>query len=120
MEPNENIEIFKKETELANSILRRNRYSTVPPYKWYGPDPEPKDVEWDIDANLPLYTRDYLRLEVIGYKIKDNIYSPKDVTIIKKDYPAATLKHVRDYLKEHDPEVLDSLFYTRNDGEKEE
>jgi len=40
-EAEKNIEAFKRETDLANSILRRNRYSTVPPYKWYGPDPEP-------------------------------------------------------------------------------
>jgi hypothetical protein len=41
MTSKENVEAFKKEAELASSILRRNRYSTVPPYKWYGPDPEP-------------------------------------------------------------------------------
>lgn len=28
------------------------------------------DVEWDIDANLPVYTRDYLRL-VAGYEVQD-------------------------------------------------
>jgi hypothetical protein len=37
-----NDEEYKKEAELASSILRRNRYSTTPPYQWYGPDPEPK------------------------------------------------------------------------------
>ena len=71
---NENIEAFEREVDLSNSILRRNRYNTTPPYQWYGPNPEPKErpptlrtdeedtiVEWDIDANLPLYTRDYLR-----------------------------------------------------------
>jgi hypothetical protein len=34
------------------------------------------------------------------------------------DYHAETLKHARDYLKKHDPEVLDALFYTRDDGGK--
>lgn len=36
------------------------------------------------------------------------------------DYPAATLKHIRDFLKEHDPEVFDALFYKRDDLGKEE
>lgn len=31
------------------------------------------DVEWDIDANLPLYTRDYLRLRHPG--LGDEIWS---------------------------------------------
>ena len=65
----ENTEAFKREVDLSNSILRQNRYNTAPPYQWYGPDPEPKErpeeyynnVAWDIDANLPLYTRDYLK-----------------------------------------------------------
>lgn len=29
------------------------------------------------------------------------------------DYPTATLNYIRDYLKEHDPEVLDALYYDR-------
>ena len=37
-----NIAEFERETDQALSILRRNRYSTVPPYEWIGPDPEPK------------------------------------------------------------------------------
>jgi hypothetical protein len=36
-----NEEAYKKEVLASNSILRRNRYSTKPPYLWYGPDPEP-------------------------------------------------------------------------------
>lgn len=37
----ENNKTYEKEAEVAQSILKRNRYSTVPPYEWYGPDPEP-------------------------------------------------------------------------------
>ena len=34
------------------------------PYSIYGPSQGPKNVEWDIDANLPLYTRDYLKMKL--------------------------------------------------------
>ena len=54
--------------------------------------PKPADaVEWDIDANLPLYTRDYLKQSgylrgvIVGYKIGDTVYSPEDVVIIRKE-----------------------------------
>lgn len=40
-ERNKNIKAYEKETGLAVGILRQNRYSTAPPYEWYGPDPEP-------------------------------------------------------------------------------
>jgi hypothetical protein len=36
---------YVKEVEAAQSILRRNRYSTVAPFEWYGPDPEPLSVK---------------------------------------------------------------------------
>lgn len=38
----ENDEVYKVESELANTMLKRNRYNTLPPYQWYGPDPEPE------------------------------------------------------------------------------
>jgi hypothetical protein len=38
-----NRKAFEREAEIeSGSVLRRNRYSTVPPYVWYGPDPEPE------------------------------------------------------------------------------
>ena len=50
-----------------------------------------RSVEWDVDANLPLYTRDYLKQSgylrgiIVGYKIGDDTYSPEDVTIVRKE-----------------------------------
>src|SRR6478736_8795061 len=41
--------------------------------------------EWDIDINLPMYTRDYLQWQkarLIGYKIGDDLYHPNDVGIL--------------------------------------
>lgn len=67
MRKEDNRMMYEKEMNLANSILKRNRYSTVPPYQWYGPDPEP------FPKNL----------KIIGYKINGQIYRPEDVTIIR-------------------------------------
>jgi hypothetical protein len=36
-----NKQAFKDEAELARFIRRENRHSALPPYLWYGPDPEP-------------------------------------------------------------------------------
>ena len=36
-----NLEFYKREIELANTIRRRNRYDTVTG-EWLGPDPEPE------------------------------------------------------------------------------
>lgn len=53
---------------------------------------EERDIEWDIDANLPLYTRDWLRYLnnfIAGYRIGDTTYHPDDVTIIRNVGPLA-------------------------------
>src|SRR5207344_3098513 len=48
-----------------------------------GGDAGERFVDWDIDTNRPLYTSDYFE-GVIGYKIGDQVYDPRDVTIIRK------------------------------------
>lgn len=43
-------------------------------------------IEWDIDANLPLYTRDWLKnldLFVHAYRIDGKLFHPDDVEIIR-------------------------------------
>lgn len=52
-------------------------------------------------------------------KKSEEVVFPSTDDVVDNDYPAAGLKHARDYLKEHDPEVLDALFYTRDDSDKE-
>lgn len=48
----ENNRAYEQEVELAQSILKRNRYSTVPPYEWYGPDPEPTPSTINVHRRL--------------------------------------------------------------------
>lgn len=45
-------------------------------------------IEWDIDANLPLYTRDFIKHLgeiVLGYRVPadDKFYHPDDVEIVQ-------------------------------------
>jgi hypothetical protein len=39
-------------------------------------------IEWDVDANVPKYTRDWLRYSVMGYKIGGKLYPPEAVEIV--------------------------------------
>lgn len=73
-----------------------------------------KKPEPFVHSQVPIgqvtgYIEDATHFEITG-----KLYLPNS------DYPATTIKHARDFLKEHDPEVLDALFYTRDDSEKEE
>lgn len=37
----ENEEVYRNEMQLAGFIIKKNRHRMIPPYDWYGPDPEP-------------------------------------------------------------------------------
>lgn len=42
-------------------------------------------IEWDIDAGLPLYTRDFIKYRkelVLAFRIGEELYSPDDVAIV--------------------------------------
>jgi len=42
-------------------------------------------IDWDIDANLPLYTRDWLKHSgdfVSAYRVNGKLYHPDDVEIV--------------------------------------
>ena len=48
---------------------------------------DPDQIEWDLDANLPLYTRDWLKYSrnfVLGYRVGPGrqLYHPDDVEIV--------------------------------------
>jgi len=63
-------------------------------------------VTWDIDANLPLYTRDYLKHLndfVLGYRVGDRLYHPADVTIVANsgaNPPMRQDDHIRTIVRE--------------------
>lgn len=40
-----------------------------------------EQVEWDMDANVPVYTRDYLK-HLIGIKIKEHLYDPRECIFV--------------------------------------
>ncbi len=74
--------IFDWQWDRLNDFLNKQR-------AWI--EDKPEKVEWDIDSNLPLYTRDYLKQSgylrgiTVGYKIGDAVYNPDDVTIIREE-----------------------------------
>ena len=60
------------ETKFCGDIMPHNTHSVTTGQKRYWcHGPTSIDVEWDVDINLPMYTRDYIRLNKTPHSPKE-------------------------------------------------